>query len=292
MRAAWTRKLARGSLPDPPLRRGHRHRPQDGGASPSSGAAWTPPYAGPGSPRCAWTWPRTSRSPRPPSRSGSASPAPGTPDGARRGHRARRHPPARRLRPRPAPVPQQSRSGPRSRGCSGTRPRRGPRRAGSGWAASARAPVSVWRMTSDQAPVLWPFIATPGLPPTGAQMGIDVLSGGSFYARPLRMGPARRHPRHQPQRHLLRQTRPRQVRHHQGVHPADDGLRVPHPGPGRPQGRVRTPVHSPGGPTIPDRTRPARPDQPAGVRTPGRRLGPPGRRSRPKPGPRSCSGAG
>jgi len=39
-------------------------------------------------------------------------------------------------------------------------------------------------MTSDQAPVWWPFIATPGLPPTGAQMGIDQLSGGSFYADP------------------------------------------------------------------------------------------------------------
>ena len=39
-------------------------------------------------------------------------------------------------------------------------------------------------MTSDQAPVLWPFIATPGLPPTGAQMGIDLFSGGSFYADP------------------------------------------------------------------------------------------------------------
>ncbi|MEA4945843.1 MULTISPECIES: ATP-binding protein [Propionibacteriales] len=40
-------------------------------------------------------------------------------------------------------------------------------------------------MTSDQAPVLWPLIATPGLPPTGAQLGIDQLSGGSFYADPL-----------------------------------------------------------------------------------------------------------
>jgi len=36
----------------------------------------------------------------------------------------------------------------------------------------------------DQAPVLWPFICAPGLPPTGAQMGIDQLSGGSFYADP------------------------------------------------------------------------------------------------------------
>jgi hypothetical protein len=61
--------------------------------------------------------------------------------------------------------------------------RNGQRSRGRGWAA-AKAPVSIWRMTSDQAPVLWPFIATPGLPPTGAQMGIDLLSGGSFYADP------------------------------------------------------------------------------------------------------------
>ncbi len=40
-------------------------------------------------------------------------------------------------------------------------------------------------MASDQAPALRPFISAPGLPPTGAQMGIDVLSGGSFYADPL-----------------------------------------------------------------------------------------------------------
>jgi hypothetical protein len=64
-------------------------------------------------------------------------------------------------------------------------PRRGHRRAGRGWAAAKAAPVSTWRMTSDQAPVLWPFISTPGLPPTGAQIGIDMLSGGSFYADPL-----------------------------------------------------------------------------------------------------------
>ena len=60
----------------------------------------------------------------------------------------------------------------------------GVRRKGRGWAA-ARAPVVRWRMTSDQAPVLWPFISTPGLPPTGAQIGVDMLSGGSFYADPF-----------------------------------------------------------------------------------------------------------
>ncbi len=63
--------------------------------------------------------------------------------------------------------------------------RRGPRTPGRGWAASPTPPVSAWRMTSDQAPVLWPLIATPGLPPTGAQMGIDVLAGGAFYADPM-----------------------------------------------------------------------------------------------------------
>ena len=62
-------------------------------------------------------------------------------------------------------------------------PARGPMRAGAGW-APAQAPLSVWRMTSEQTPVFWPLIAAPGLAPTGAQMGIDQLSGGSFYADP------------------------------------------------------------------------------------------------------------
>lgn len=61
---------------------------------------------------------------------------------------------------------------------------RGEFRADRGW-SPAKAPVSQWRMTSDQAPVLWPFISTPGLPPTGAQMGIDHLSGGAFYCDPV-----------------------------------------------------------------------------------------------------------
>jgi hypothetical protein len=40
-------------------------------------------------------------------------------------------------------------------------------------------------MTSEQTPVLWPLIAGQGLPPTGAQMGVDLLSGGAFYCDPL-----------------------------------------------------------------------------------------------------------
>jgi len=60
---------------------------------------------------------------------------------------------------------------------------RGIRDRGAGW-GGGYAPLSQWRMTSDQAPVFWPFIAAPILPPTGAQMGLDEFSGGSFYCDP------------------------------------------------------------------------------------------------------------
>lgn len=43
----------------------------------------------------------------------------------------------------------------------------------------------VWRMTSEQTPVLWPLVASQGLPPTGAQMGTDLLSGGALCCEPL-----------------------------------------------------------------------------------------------------------
>lgn len=45
-------------------------------------------------------------------------------------------------------------------------------------------PLSRWRMTSDQAPVLWPLITAQGLPPTGAFLGVDWLSAGAFYLDP------------------------------------------------------------------------------------------------------------
>ena len=60
---------------------------------------------------------------------------------------------------------------------------RGLRRPNRGW-SPARVPASVWRMTSDQAPVLWPLVASPSLPPRGAQMGIDYFSRASFFADP------------------------------------------------------------------------------------------------------------
>ncbi len=63
-------------------------------------------------------------------------------------------------------------------------PRRGRRGPGSGWAA-VPAPLATWRMTSDQTAVFWPLIAAGGLPPTGALMGIDLLSAGAFYCDPI-----------------------------------------------------------------------------------------------------------
>ena len=72
------RKLARGNALTRPYAVCHRHRPQDRRASPSTADAWTPPSAAPGSPRCAWTCPRTPRSPPPPSRSGTSLTRKGT----------------------------------------------------------------------------------------------------------------------------------------------------------------------------------------------------------------------
>lgn len=62
--------------------------------------------------------------------------------------------------------------------------RRGHARPAAGWAA-VPAPLSVWRMTSEQVGGVWPLIAADGVAPTGALMGFDWLSGGAFYADPI-----------------------------------------------------------------------------------------------------------
>lgn len=60
----------------------------------------------------------------------------------------------------------------------------GVRRPGHGWAATV-PPLAGYQMTSEQTPVLWPLISGDGLPPWGAEMGYDVLSGGKFYCDPI-----------------------------------------------------------------------------------------------------------
>lgn len=62
--------------------------------------------------------------------------------------------------------------------------RHGRRGRARGWCA-VPAPLAVHRMTSEQTPGAWPLIAGEGLPPTGAAIGIDYLTGGAFHADPV-----------------------------------------------------------------------------------------------------------
>jgi len=61
---------------------------------------------------------------------------------------------------------------------------KGIRSTGHGWAATL-PPLAGYQLTSEQTPVLWPLISGDGLPPWGAEMGYDVLSGGKFYCDPM-----------------------------------------------------------------------------------------------------------
>jgi len=61
---------------------------------------------------------------------------------------------------------------------------KGVRRLGHGWAATLPA-LAGYQMTSEETPVLWPLISGDGLPPWGAEIGYDVLSGGKFYCDPM-----------------------------------------------------------------------------------------------------------
>jgi hypothetical protein len=62
--------------------------------------------------------------------------------------------------------------------------RRGRRQPAAGW-SPVLAPLTTYRMTSELVGGMWPLITADGLPPTGALMGIDWLSGGAFYADPI-----------------------------------------------------------------------------------------------------------
>ncbi len=62
--------------------------------------------------------------------------------------------------------------------------RRGRTGRAAGWTA-VPAPLAVYRMTSEQVGGIWPLIAGAGLPPAGALLGVDHLSGGAFSADPI-----------------------------------------------------------------------------------------------------------
>ncbi len=221
----------------------------------------------PGSCRCGWTGRRTPPSPPPRFPSASACPTAGD-AGDRRLPRARRG--AGRSSGPGTSTGCCATSGHRAAGSRSRRrhrrtrvfdragrPAAGARGRGRGW-APALAPLSVWRMTSEQTPVLWPLIAGDGLPPTGAQMGIDLLSGGAFYCDPIGWVTRRRHPGHQPERRRLRQARPRQVRHGQGLPAADDAPTATAPwSSGDTKDEYEPPVPGPGRGAVRHRPRPA-----------------------------------
>lgn len=83
--------------------------------------------------------------------------------------------------PTVAPAQQRNRE---PRNFTGAAPGKGRAQANAGW-MPAKAPVQVYKMPSDQAPVYWPFIHSPGLPVGGVEVGIDEQSGSVFRFDPL-----------------------------------------------------------------------------------------------------------
>lgn len=63
-------------------------------------------------------------------------------------------------------------------------PVRGPRRRGYGW-SPIPAPLVVYRASTAEIGGVFPLLTGDGLPPTGALLGYDSLTGGGFYADPI-----------------------------------------------------------------------------------------------------------
>ena len=140
-----------------------------------------------------------------------------------------------------------------------------------------------YEVTSDQTPVLWPLIAGQGLPPTGAPMGFDVLSGGSFYCDPMGWVTDDTIPVTNPNVFVFGKPGRGKSALVKALPAPDDPLRLPHPRPRRRQGRVRRHRPRPRRRPLPHRTRPPRTHQPPRPRTPRRRLGRPRPRRDPPP---------
>lgn len=65
-----------------------------------------------------------------------------------------------------------------------TAPRRGHRAAGRGW-CPVEAPLVTYQTSTHEIGAWFPFLAADPLPPVGARMGYDVISGSSFHAHPI-----------------------------------------------------------------------------------------------------------
>ncbi|WP_018256005.1 hypothetical protein [Salinispora mooreana] len=86
--------------------------------------------------------------------------------------------------PAPAPAPAGIDRTRESRLLRPDAPRRGRRRKGHGW-APVPAPLAVYRASSAEIGGIFPFVTSNGLPPTGALIGYDALTGGGFYCNPV-----------------------------------------------------------------------------------------------------------
>ena len=215
------------------------------GRSPTTGDGWNPASPAPASRRCGWTWPRTPASPPPASRSASACPsgeASSEPPRQRwPSRREGRGAAGRRLRSPaaaagPGAGPGEGRR-PVHRDGRQARPHRPRRRLGAGAGSVAGVPDDLGAgrrgVAADRrrrAPV------------DRRAAGHRLPVRRRVPRRPDRLDAARHRRGHQPEHDVLRRPGPREVRHGQDVLPADDGLRLPHPDPGRRQGRVRAAV--------------------------------------------------
>ena len=109
------------------------------------------------------------------------------PRSSRRGEQHTGRDTAELLRGFELPVPSRpitEPDGPAEKVNRGGRPKRGRTERGLGWTA-VEAPLATLRTTTDQVGGLYPLLATPGMPPVGALIGYDALSGGAFYCHPV-----------------------------------------------------------------------------------------------------------
>lgn len=65
--------------------------------------------------------------------------------------------------------------------------RRGRARIGAGWSPVSEPPLAVYQASTRDIGGLFPLLASEGLPPVGARIGYDALSGGAFHFDPIEL---------------------------------------------------------------------------------------------------------